>query len=39
LSAAGLDGTYGVFGPDGRAVALARDEEQSAKAVLVLTPH
>lgn len=39
LSAAGLDGTYGVFGPDGRAVALVRDEEQSAKAVLVLTPH
>jgi tRNA pseudouridine55 synthase len=38
LPTAGLDGTYGVFGPDGRAVALARDEDSSAKAVLVLAP-
>jgi tRNA pseudouridine55 synthase len=38
LRAAGLPGTYGVFAPDGRAVALARDEGGHAKAVLVLAP-
>jgi tRNA pseudouridine55 synthase len=38
LPAAGIDGVYGMFGPDGRAVALARDEGTDAKLVLVLTP-
>ena len=38
VPAAGLTGTYGVFGPDSRAVALLRDEDGSAKPLLVLTP-
>jgi tRNA pseudouridine55 synthase len=38
LKASGLPGTYGVFGPDGRAIALATDEGEHAKAVLVLAP-
>lgn len=38
LSVGGLPGTYGVFGPDGRAIALVQDEERSARPVLVLAP-
>ncbi|GAA2662111.1 MULTISPECIES: tRNA pseudouridine(55) synthase TruB [Actinosynnema] len=38
LRAGGLEGTYGVFGPDGHAVALAKDEGELAKPVVVLTP-
>lgn len=38
IPAAGLDGVYGVFDPDGTAVALVRDRGQGAKPVLVLTP-
>ncbi|MEU5693953.1 tRNA pseudouridine(55) synthase TruB [Actinosynnema sp. NPDC020468] len=38
LPAGGLDGTYGVFGPDGHVVALAKDEGPIAKALVVLTP-
>ncbi|WWR59723.1 tRNA pseudouridine(55) synthase TruB [Saccharopolyspora sp. SCSIO 74807] len=34
----GLAGTCGVFGPDGRAVALVRDQGRTARPVLVLTP-
>jgi tRNA pseudouridine55 synthase len=36
LPAAGIEGTYGVFDPDGRAVALAVDEGQAARSVVVL---
>jgi tRNA pseudouridine55 synthase len=38
IPAAGIDGTYGVFGPDGSAVALVRDQGRIAKPVLVVTP-
>ncbi|MGM1064931.1 tRNA pseudouridine(55) synthase TruB [Saccharothrix sp. Mg75] len=38
LPAGGLDGTYGVFGPDGHVVALAKDEGPIAKPLVVLTP-
>lgn len=38
ISAAGISGTYGAFGPDGTAVALLRDQGRTAKPVLVLTP-
>ena len=38
VPAAGVDGTYGVFGPDGSALALVRDEGARAKPVLVLAP-
>jgi tRNA pseudouridine55 synthase len=37
LPAAGIDGTYGVFDPDGRAIALAVDEGSAARSVVVLT--
>jgi tRNA pseudouridine55 synthase len=36
LPAAGIEGTYGVFDPDGRAVALAVDEDAAARSVVVL---
>jgi tRNA pseudouridine55 synthase len=38
LAAGGLDGTYGVFGPDGHVVALAKDEGAIAKPLVVLAP-
>ncbi|GAA0513379.1 tRNA pseudouridine(55) synthase TruB [Saccharopolyspora erythraea] len=38
VPAAGLKGTYGVFDPDGRAIALVRDQGPRAKPVLVLAP-
>ncbi|MFI9009623.1 tRNA pseudouridine(55) synthase TruB [Actinosynnema sp. NPDC053489] len=38
LPAGGLDGTYGVFGPDGHVVALAKDEGPIAKPLVVLAP-
>lgn len=38
VAGANIDGTYGVFGPDGVAVALVRDQGHSGKPVLVLTP-
>ena len=38
IPAEGVEGTYGVFGPDGKAVALLRDQGRTAKPVLVLTP-
>jgi tRNA pseudouridine55 synthase len=38
LPAGGLEGTYGVFGPDGHVIALARDEGTSCKPVVVLSP-
>ena len=38
IPAAGIDGTYGVFGPDGRVLALARDSGRVAKSVVVLDP-
>ncbi|WP_344678808.1 tRNA pseudouridine(55) synthase TruB [Saccharopolyspora taberi] len=38
IPAAGLDGTYGIFGPGGRAIALVRDQGAVAKPVLVLAP-
>ncbi|MET1076343.1 MAG: tRNA pseudouridine(55) synthase TruB, partial [Umezawaea sp.] len=34
----GFEGTYGVFGPDGHVVALAKDEEGVARSVVVLSP-
>ncbi|MFL6119187.1 tRNA pseudouridine(55) synthase TruB [Actinophytocola sp.] len=37
LPAAGIDGTYGVFDPDGRAIALAVDEDTATRSVVVLT--
>jgi tRNA pseudouridine55 synthase len=36
LPAAGIDGPYGVFGPDGRALALAVDTEGVAKPLVLL---
>ena len=38
VRASGLDGTYGVFGPDGRALALAVDAGGVARSVVVLDP-
>ena len=38
LPASGIEGTYGVFGPDGRAIALAADEGGRAKPLVVLAP-
>ncbi|WP_312867690.1 tRNA pseudouridine(55) synthase TruB [Amycolatopsis pithecellobii] len=38
VRASGLDGTYGVFGPDGQAVALAVDAGGVARSVVVLDP-
>jgi tRNA pseudouridine55 synthase len=37
LPAAAIEGTYGVFDPDGRAIALAVDEGTTARSVVVLT--
>ncbi|TCP50142.1 tRNA pseudouridine synthase B [Tamaricihabitans halophyticus] len=39
LPASGLAGTYGIFGPDGSALALARDVEGLAKPLVVLAPR
>ncbi|MBB4910420.1 tRNA pseudouridine55 synthase [Actinophytocola algeriensis] len=36
LPAAGIEGTYGVFDPEGRAIALAVDEGPAARSVVVL---
>lgn len=36
LPAAGIEGTYGVFDPEGRAIALAVDEGAAARSVVVL---
>ncbi|MGP4018180.1 tRNA pseudouridine(55) synthase TruB [Saccharopolyspora sp. 5N708] len=38
VTAAGVEGTYGMFDPDGRAVALVRDRGRTAKPVLVIIP-
>jgi tRNA pseudouridine55 synthase len=38
VPAAGVEGTYGMFDPDGRAVALVRDRGRTAKSVLVIAP-
>lgn len=38
LPAAGIAGTYGVFGPGGEVLALAEDERGAAKPVVVLLP-
>ncbi|WP_086865700.1 tRNA pseudouridine(55) synthase TruB, partial [Amycolatopsis lexingtonensis] len=38
IPAAGLEGTYGLFGPDGRVLALAADEQGVSRAVVVLLP-
>ncbi len=38
LPVAGLTGTYGVFGPEGRAVALVSEREGMARPVVVLAP-
>ncbi|MGA6164758.1 tRNA pseudouridine(55) synthase TruB [Amycolatopsis magusensis] len=38
IPAVGLGGTYGVFDPDGHALALAADEGSVARAVVVLLP-
>ena len=38
LPAGGIAGTYGVFDPDGRAVALATDDGPIARPLVVLTP-
>lgn len=38
VTAAGVDGTYGMFDPDGRAIALVQDRGRSAKPVLVIVP-
>ncbi len=38
IPAAGIDGTYGVFGPEGRVLALAQDTGRVAKPVVVLDP-
>ncbi|GAA4551484.1 tRNA pseudouridine(55) synthase TruB [Pseudonocardia xishanensis] len=38
LVAAGLPGTYGVFAPDGRVLALMADAGEAAKPVVVLAP-
>ena len=38
IPAAHIGGTYGVFAPDGRALALAVDDGQQARSVVVLAP-
>ncbi len=38
IPAAGVAGTYGLFGPDGKVLALAADEEGVSRAVVVLLP-
>jgi tRNA pseudouridine55 synthase len=38
LTAAGLAGTYGVFAPDGRALALVTDKGRQARPLVVLAP-
>jgi tRNA pseudouridine55 synthase len=38
LPAAGLDGTYGVFAPDGRVLALVSERGEVARPVVVLAP-
>ncbi|MFE0028387.1 tRNA pseudouridine(55) synthase TruB [Amycolatopsis sp. NPDC059021] len=38
IPAAGIEGTYGLFAPDGRVLALAADEEGVARSVVVLLP-
>jgi tRNA pseudouridine55 synthase len=38
IRASGIEGTYGVFGPDGRAVALAVDAGGVSRSVVVLDP-
>ncbi|MDR7300639.1 tRNA pseudouridine(55) synthase TruB [Haloactinomyces albus] len=38
VPSAGVGGTYGMFGPDGHAVALVRDQGRVAKPVLVISP-
>ncbi|MBC3190832.1 tRNA pseudouridine(55) synthase TruB [Pseudonocardia sp. C8] len=38
LPAAGIEGTYGVFGPDGTALALMADRGRYARPVVVLAP-
>ncbi|MGW3469525.1 tRNA pseudouridine(55) synthase TruB [Saccharopolyspora sp. NPDC000995] len=38
VPAAGVEGLYGMFDPDGRAVALVRDRGRTAKAVLLIIP-
>lgn len=38
IPAAGLDGTYGVFGPEGTVLALVREQGHRAKPVLVFAP-
>ncbi|MFD9895312.1 tRNA pseudouridine(55) synthase TruB [Amycolatopsis sp. NPDC059027] len=38
IPAAGIKGTYGLFAPDGRVLALAADEEGVARSVVVLLP-
>ncbi|MDT8914807.1 tRNA pseudouridine(55) synthase TruB [Amycolatopsis sp. PS_44_ISF1] len=38
IPAAGIQGTYGLFGPDGRVLALAADTEGVARSVVVLLP-
>jgi tRNA pseudouridine55 synthase len=37
LPSAGIEGTYGVFDPDGRAIALAVDEGPATRSVVILT--
>ncbi|GAA4554060.1 tRNA pseudouridine(55) synthase TruB [Amycolatopsis samaneae] len=38
IPAAGIEGTYGLFAPDGRVLALAADEHGVARSVVVLLP-
>jgi tRNA pseudouridine55 synthase len=38
VPAAGIDGTYGVFDPDGKVIALAADDEGVTRSVVVLVP-
>ncbi|WP_439660965.1 tRNA pseudouridine(55) synthase TruB [Lentzea sp. HUAS TT2] len=38
LRSGGIEGTYGVFGPDGHVIALVKDEGTACKAVVVLSP-
>jgi len=38
LPAAGLPGTYGVFAPDGRVLALVAERDGAARPVVVLAP-
>jgi tRNA pseudouridine55 synthase len=38
LPAAGIEGTYGVFAPDGRALALVTERNDAARPLVVLAP-